>query len=231
MFTKLLVVSALASVAFATECTRTYTVKEGDWCDTISQAHNVSTYQLSTVNADKIDDACTNLEVGQTLCLGTKDQDCTITHNVVKGDTCDKIMYASGINATMLYANNPQIDAYCSNIYIGEVLCVAGSYAAPEPVPDRQVGAPGGEPAGPPAPAPYPEARPKTATPKPSDPTPVPTNNTPASSYEPAPTSSEPTAAPTPTPDNTQPVVPAPDNGNNDDDLPECEDPNDDGYY
>lgn len=32
------------SAAFAASCTRTYTVKEGDWCDTISAANNVSTY-------------------------------------------------------------------------------------------------------------------------------------------------------------------------------------------
>lgn len=30
--------------AFAATCTRTYTVQQGDWCDTISAAHNVSTY-------------------------------------------------------------------------------------------------------------------------------------------------------------------------------------------
>ncbi|CAE6513954.1 unnamed protein product [Rhizoctonia solani] len=230
MFTKLLIVSALASAAFATECTRTYTVKEGDWCDTISQAHNVSTYQLSTVNADKIDDACTNLEIGLELCLGTKDQDCTITHNVVYGDTCDKIMQGAAINATMLYANNPQIDEYCSNIYIGEVLCVAGAYAAPEPVPDRQVGSPGGEPAGPPAPAPYPEAKPQTQTQtKSNDPAPTPANNTPTSANStPTPSNNEPAA--TPAPENSQPAVPAPDD-DDDADLPECEDPNDDGYY
>ncbi|KAH7338378.1 hypothetical protein B0J17DRAFT_768500 [Rhizoctonia solani] len=232
MFTKLLVVSALASAAIATGCTRTYTVKEGDWCDTISQANNASTYQLSTVNADKINDSCTNLEVGQELCLGKEGQDCTITHNVVYGDTCDKIMQGAAINATMLYANNPQIDEYCSNIYIGEVLCVAGAYAAPEPVPERQVGAPGGEPAGPPATTPYPEAKPKTQ-PKASDPapaaannTPAPANNTPAPTT-PAPANNEPAA--TPAPENNQPAVSEPES-DDDADLPECEDPNDDGF-
>ena len=29
--------------AFAADCTRSYTVQDGDICDTISQAHNVST--------------------------------------------------------------------------------------------------------------------------------------------------------------------------------------------
>ncbi|CAE6339968.1 unnamed protein product [Rhizoctonia solani] len=227
MFTKLLIVTALASAAFATECTRTYTVKEGDWCDTISQANNASTYQLSTINADKINDSCTNLEVGQVLCLGTKDQDCTITHNVVYGDTCDKILQGAAINATMLYANNPQIDEYCSNIYIGEVLCVANAYAAPEAVPDRHVGSPGGEPAGPPASVPYPEAKP-TSKPKSNDPAPAPApeNSDPA----PAPAPESNNSAPAPEPENTQPPATSPDNDDDDADLPECEDPNDDGY-
>ncbi|QRW20673.1 LysM domain protein [Rhizoctonia solani] len=226
MFTKLLVVTALASAAFASECVRTYTVKEGDWCDTISAANNASTYQLSTVNADKINDSCTNLEVGQELCLGKVGQDCTITHNVVYGDTCDKIMQGAAINATMLYANNPQIDEYCSNIYIGEVLCVAGAYAAPESIPDRQIGSPGGEPAGPPASVPYPEAK-ATAKPKSNDPapTPAPENNDPA----PAPAPENNNSAPAPAPENSQPSSPSPDS-DDDADLPECEDPNDDGY-
>ncbi|CAE6506240.1 unnamed protein product [Rhizoctonia solani] len=218
MFTKLLIASALASAAFATECARTYTVKEGDWCDTISAANNASTYQLSTVNADKINDACTNLEVGQELCLGIKGQDCTITHNVVYGDTCDKIMQGANINATMLYTNNPQIDEYCSNIYIGEVLCVAGVYAAPEPIPDRQVGAPGGEPAGPPAATPYAEAKPKVV-------------EAPASNQNTTSVYNDPVTPPAPSPENKQPDASSYNNGGSeDDDLPECEDPNDDGY-
>jgi hypothetical protein len=126
----------------------------------------------------------------------------------------------------MLYANNPQIDPYCSNIYIGEVLCVAGAYAAPEPIPERQVGSPGGEPAGPPASVPYPEAK-STPKPKSSDPAPSPTpENEPAATPE----SNNPSPAPAPAPENSQSSTPSPDNNDDDADLPECEDPNDDGY-
>ncbi|KAG8742625.1 hypothetical protein FRC10_001174 [Ceratobasidium sp. 414] len=169
MFVKVLAVSALATVAFAAECTRTYTVQPGDWCDTISQAHNVSTYQLSTVNADKIDDACTNLEIGQVLCLGTKGEDCTITRTVAAGDTCDKVMMGAAINDTVLYHNNPQIDEYCSNIYIGEVLCVANAFISPSGVPGRHVASAGGAAAGPPAPVPYAAAKPQPSSPDDDD--------------------------------------------------------------
>ncbi|TFK88588.1 carbohydrate-binding module family 50 protein, partial [Polyporus arcularius HHB13444] len=115
-----------APAAFAASCTRTYTVKEGDWCDTISAAHNVSTYQLSTVNPG-IDAVCHNLNPGSTLCLGTDGEDCTTTHVVTSGESCDGIQSVYGINSTMLFTNNPQLHADCSNLYTGEVLCVANA--------------------------------------------------------------------------------------------------------
>lgn len=45
-------------------CNRSYTVQAGDFCDGISAAQNVSTYQLATVNP-VINPTCTNLFVGQ----------------------------------------------------------------------------------------------------------------------------------------------------------------------
>ena len=68
-----------------------------------------------------IDDLCHNLQVGQVLCLGTKDEDCTTTRVVESGDSCDSIMQAASINSTVLYHNNPQLDADCTNLYVGEV--------------------------------------------------------------------------------------------------------------
>lgn len=49
--------------------------------------------------------------------------------------SCDSISAASSLNSTILYLNNPQIDSACSNIYIGEVLCVSSTvYSYPETV-------------------------------------------------------------------------------------------------
>ena len=79
-----------------------------------------SRYQLAVANSG-IDSGCDNLQVGQTLCLGLAGQDCTTVYTVQAGDTCDAIATASSINTTMLNTNNPQIDAACDNIYIGEV--------------------------------------------------------------------------------------------------------------
>ena len=38
--------------------------------------------------------------------------------------TCAWIQEVYGIDNATLWSNNPQIDSSCSNIYIGEVLCV-----------------------------------------------------------------------------------------------------------
>ncbi|KAF9218595.1 hypothetical protein BS17DRAFT_741937 [Gyrodon lividus] len=135
MFTKavatLLAVPFVAQLVSAQACTRTYTVQEGDICDGISAAHSVSTYQLAVVNINTIDAECSNLVPGANICLGLQGQDCSTTYVVEKDDTCDDISGAYGVNTTILYMNNPQINEDCSNIYVGEVLCTAGTVQVP----------------------------------------------------------------------------------------------------
>jgi len=121
---------ATSVLAQSASCTRTYTVKAGDFCDSISAMNNVSTYQLAAVNPT-IDADCGNLLPGQSLCLGTAGQDCATTYVVQANDECDAISAANSINSTILLLNNPQIEEDCSNIYSGEVLCVAGSVLVP----------------------------------------------------------------------------------------------------
>lgn len=79
-----------------------------------------SSYQLAVVNPD-IDEECNDLESGEVLCLGYPGEDCTQTYVVTNGDTCDGVAYTFGINTTILYTNNPQLDQECTNLYIGEV--------------------------------------------------------------------------------------------------------------
>ncbi|KAG8990271.1 hypothetical protein FRB94_013502 [Tulasnella sp. JGI-2019a] len=135
MFASVLTLALLSvSVAAgAADCSRTYTVQTGDWCDTISAAHQSSTYQLAYANQDTINDCCTNLQVGQTICLAPKTgPDCTSIHVVSDEDTCESISTSTGTNTTMLIANNPQLDAGCS-LYPGQVLCVATTLMAVAP--------------------------------------------------------------------------------------------------
>ncbi|KAF8548619.1 hypothetical protein OG21DRAFT_1516110 [Imleria badia] len=121
MFTALALLFLLQFAA-AQSCNRTYTVQEGDICDSISGANYVSTYQLWAVNSAIIDCQCDNLQPGSVLCLGLAGEDCTNTYTVKAGDTCDSVSSTYGINTTILYANNPQLDQNtCDNLYVGEV--------------------------------------------------------------------------------------------------------------
>jgi len=120
-----------ANGALAHACTRTYTVQEGDTCDAISAANNVSTYQLAAINPG-IDLSCSNLLPEEALCLGTEDEDCNETYVVKPDDTCDIVADAQGVNSTMVRLNNPQIDEECTNLYIGEVLCTCNLVKVPE---------------------------------------------------------------------------------------------------
>jgi len=76
------------------------------------------------VNNPEVNDACDNLVPDTEICLGESGMDCTKVYTVVAGDTCEWIQEMYGMTEDVLYGNNPQINAECTNIYIGEVLCV-----------------------------------------------------------------------------------------------------------
>lgn len=143
MFTKaiavLLALPFVARIVSAdNSCTRSYTAQAGDTCDSISAANNVSTYQFAVVNYGTVDQYCSNLVPGQSYCLGWQGEDCVTTYVVKAGDDCDIVASAVNINTTILYENNPQINSNCSNMYIKEVLCTAGTVQVP-PAPDGNV--------------------------------------------------------------------------------------------
>ncbi|THH10376.1 hypothetical protein EW146_g8385 [Bondarzewia mesenterica] len=131
------ILAALAAVplfaqsVFAGPCVRSYTIQEGDICDSISAAKNVSTYQLAVINEGVINSACTNLTPGNSICIGYQGEDCSTTYVVRADDTCDLVTSKTGVNSTLLYLNNPQIDQACSNLYIGEVLCTSSTVQVP----------------------------------------------------------------------------------------------------
>lgn len=77
-------------------------------------------YQLAHVNTN-INADCSNLAQGEPLCLGITGQDCTTTHVIVSGDGCYDLATTAGTDLTTLYANNPNVNADCSNIYPDEV--------------------------------------------------------------------------------------------------------------
>ncbi|KAF8958187.1 hypothetical protein BDZ97DRAFT_1762352 [Flammula alnicola] len=117
--------TVLVKAQSAPACARNYTVQPGDFCDKISAEQNVSTFQLATVNSGIIDPACDNLFVGEVLCLGLVGQDCSTVHVVASGDSCNSIAGQANISTADLLTDNPNINAGCTNIDLGEVLCVA----------------------------------------------------------------------------------------------------------
>jgi LysM repeat protein len=133
----LLAFASTSALAAAAACARSYKVVAGDTCDAITAAQKVSTYQLTAANPS-INAGCTNLEIGQDLCLGVTGSDCTDLYTVKNGDYCDKIGQQTGVNSTLIMLNNPQIDTNCFNLYIGEILCVAKTVMA-APVPPNYI--------------------------------------------------------------------------------------------
>ncbi|CAD6564930.1 MAG: hypothetical protein TREMPRED_000404 [Tremellales sp. Tagirdzhanova-0007] len=99
----------------------------------MARQYGVSTFQLALVNEATIDESCDNLSVGENVCLGITGEDCTKVYTVVSNDTCAWIEEMYGMSNSTLYSNNPQINPDCSNIYVGEVLCVdTNTFAYPE---------------------------------------------------------------------------------------------------
>ncbi|KAH6904567.1 hypothetical protein BKA70DRAFT_525822 [Coprinopsis sp. MPI-PUGE-AT-0042] len=169
---------ALASLALflngaaAADCARKYTVKAGDYCDSISAANSVSTYQLGALNAGVINERCDNLVPGQEICLATTEVDCKETVVVTAGDTCNAIWKETGADVDTFYKNNPQVTKECRNIYIDEVLCVS-KVLNPPPVPDVPIhtGPPPSEAV---SPVPVPDAPTATPAPEPAKVAPAP---------------------------------------------------------
>ena len=113
-----------------------------DWLD-----HNLCRYQLLSANQGLINPECTNLFPGevslipyfflclctitvqshlklflvQTICLGLKGQWCGPVYTVESGDTCHAIADRFHISLHALFLHNPNINAGCTNLGVGEV--------------------------------------------------------------------------------------------------------------
>lgn len=118
---------SMVNARLPADCARNYTVKAGDTCNGISATQNVSTFQLAHVNP-QINSGCTNLDIDEVLCLGIVGQDCTTVHVVNSSDTsCGVIAHRANTTQEILHHNNPNMNEWCTNIYVGEVLCTANT--------------------------------------------------------------------------------------------------------
>ncbi|KAJ6489733.1 hypothetical protein C8R45DRAFT_768058, partial [Mycena sanguinolenta] len=112
-------------------CAATYTVVSGDTCSAIEGSTGVSDAQLHALNP-AINSGCTNLSIGQKLCVqagtgGGSSGGCTQSYTVQSGDTCSAIEAAHGVSDSQLHSLNPAINSGCTNLSVGQILCLNGT--------------------------------------------------------------------------------------------------------
>lgn len=91
-------------------CPTSYTVMQGDTCDSISQAQNASTFGL--INTNNLNIFCDLPPVGKNICLPLA---CKLAF-LQKGETCYTLQEAHGVTRAQLVAWNPNFDYQCINI-------------------------------------------------------------------------------------------------------------------
>ncbi|KAJ7648347.1 hypothetical protein DFH06DRAFT_997340, partial [Mycena polygramma] len=96
-------------------CAQTYTVVSGDTCAAIEKKTGVSDAQLHQLNPS-INSGCTNLQIGQALCVSGGGGGCSQTYTVVSGDTCAVIESKTGVSDAQLHAQNPSINSGCTSM-------------------------------------------------------------------------------------------------------------------
>ncbi|CAK7214427.1 Chitinase 2 [Sporothrix bragantina] len=138
-------------------CKAYYTVEAGNSCYTIDLAAGITFDQLQAMNPGVINDDCTNLNIGQVLCVSTGSTSsssssspspssvkvttttapspspvsCTAYYTVKAGDSCYTIDLGAGLTFDQLQSLNPGvINADCTNLGIGQVLCVGDKSAS-----------------------------------------------------------------------------------------------------
>ncbi|CAK7243242.1 MAG: hypothetical protein STHCBS139747_004755 [Sporothrix thermara] len=65
---------------------------------------------------------------------------CSLYHQIVAGDLCSSIEAAAGISAAEFFAWNSGVNTACTNIFLGDYLCVAGGGATTGPPSPLQPG-------------------------------------------------------------------------------------------
>ncbi|KAL8862689.1 MAG: hypothetical protein Q9178_001187 [Gyalolechia marmorata] len=132
------------------QCGRYYQAQSGDYCQQISLNNSISVPLFEEINPS-INDACTNLNPGFYYCVfptqnwnetssggssitvgapaptpsGTTNA-CYTWHTVVTGDYCAKLQQQYSVTLAQLQRWNPQLNAACDNLLLGDAYCVLG---------------------------------------------------------------------------------------------------------
>ncbi|KFA68647.1 hypothetical protein S40285_09556 [Stachybotrys chlorohalonatus IBT 40285] len=136
---------------------RTYTVQNGDSCDSIAEHHSVSSATLYYLNPEL--DNCTAPRVGIEICLPNQ---CERTYRVQsEEDDCVAVAIRRGATWNNIVDWNAGLDLRCSSLWStspfwGRVICVSppgGEYVPPPPSDtspgNGDIGGPGGSCHGP----------------------------------------------------------------------------------
>ncbi|CAK5269211.1 unnamed protein product [Mycena citricolor] len=120
-------------------CTNYYTVASGNSCATIESQFNLTLAAFITLNPE-INQQCTNLALGEAYCVassnstvppnvapGTITQGCTQYYTIASGDGCASVESTFHLTFAQFQAMNPELNAQCTNLALGEAYCVASS--------------------------------------------------------------------------------------------------------
>lgn len=138
--------SNVASGTITEGCTEYYTVVTGDSCPAIESKFNISDSLFRMMNPE-INSACTNILLGEAYCVqtsnstgppgnvasGTITEGCTEYYTIVTGDSCTTVETKFNITDTLFRLMNPELNAGCTNILLGEAYCVQTSNSTGPP--------------------------------------------------------------------------------------------------
>jgi LysM repeat protein len=102
-------------------CAQQYTVKSGESCDGIGAEFNATGSAIISANPT-INSRCTNLQVGQILCI--PDGSCAQEYTVLKNDTCESIGTEFNVTSSAIISANPTSSYGCNNLPLGLTLCI-----------------------------------------------------------------------------------------------------------
>lgn len=144
-------ISTIPAQPTFTNCTQVRKVSSGDTCASIAANASISFQALLAWNP-QITSNCSNLSIGASICvsgppistgslspsatsapttLPSSIANCSAYHTIAAGDDCGTITLLHNISVPTLTFWNPQINTQCSNLVIGNKICVSSSVLPP----------------------------------------------------------------------------------------------------
>jgi chitinase len=107
------------------KCNAHYTVLAGDTCSSIISEKHAYLAEVLALNPT-LNSACSNLAVGQSVCWhDSSDPSCSTKVVITSGDSCNSLATSHGTSVANILLMNPYLNSGCSNIYVGDNICVS----------------------------------------------------------------------------------------------------------